>query len=241
MVGTCDPNSRVQSSYQIKEVFASRDEEFSRRSDYKNGKKFALNELRLLNMLIRCRLLRGLAALLLCLSSCARTEEPLTSSTPRPREPGKPDVGFVTTHERIVDRMLELAEIQPDDVVYDLGCGDGRIVLAAAKQYGVRAVGIEIDPKLVELARENVRKEKLEDKVTIRQGDIFEEDFSDATVVTMYLLPELNEKLMPKLAELPRGSRIVSHSFAMKGAKPETVETVLGKKIYLWRVPWRKE
>jgi SAM-dependent methyltransferase len=158
-----------------------------------------------------------------------------------PRIPGKPDVGFVPTPDGIVDRMLELAEIQPEDVVYDLGCGDGKIVIAAAKKYGVKAVGIDIDPKMVAQAKENVKKREVEKLVTIRQGDIFEEDFSDATVVTLYLLPELNVKLMPKLTQMPNGTRIVSHSFAMKGARPEKVETVLGKKVYLWRVPWKGE
>jgi SAM-dependent methyltransferase len=160
---------------------------------------------------------------------------------PAPPEPGKPDVAFITTHDKILDRMLELAEIQHDDVVYDLGCGDGRIVIAAAKKHGVKAVGIEIDPKVVEQAKENVKKNEVEELVTIRQGDIFEADFRDATVVTMYLLPELNVKLMPKLKKLRPGSRIISHSFDMKGAKPEQVVTVLGKKLYLWRVPWRSE
>jgi predicted RNA methylase len=148
---------------------------------------------------------------------------------------------FVATPDPVVDRMLELAEIRPDDVVYDLGCGDGRIVIAAAKKYGVKAVGIEIDPKLVEQAKGNVKTKGVEHLVTIRQGDIFEEDFSHATVVTMYLLPDLNVKLMPKLKQLQEGTRIVSHSFGMKGARPERVVEVEGKKVYFWRVPWKRE
>jgi SAM-dependent methyltransferase len=158
-----------------------------------------------------------------------------------PRAPGQPDVLFIATPDRIVDRMLELAEVRPDDRVHDLGCGDGQILIAAARKYGAKAVGIEIDPKLVEQARENVKKAQLEHLVTIRQGDIFKEDFRDATVVTLYLLSDLNVKLMPKLRQLREGSRIVSHSFGMKGARPEKVETVLGKKVYLWRVPWQSE
>jgi predicted RNA methylase len=173
-------------------------------------------------------------------AGCGRGGE-AEKPAPPPRAPGEKDVGFVTTHEKVVERMVELAEIRPDDVVYDLGCGDGRIVIAAAKRHGVKAVGVEIDPKLVEEARENAKKGEVGHLVTIRQGDIFETDFSDATVVMVYLLPELNVRLMPKLRQLKEGSRIVSHSFDMKGARPERVETVLGKKIYLWRVPWKGE
>jgi SAM-dependent methyltransferase len=177
----------------------------------------------------------------LAASGCGRADDAGKEAPARPHVPGQPDVGFIVTDDRIVDRMLELAEVRPDDVVYDLGCGDGRIVIAAAKKYGARAVGIEIDPQLVEQAKENVKKGRVEHLVTIRQGDIFEEDFRDATVVAMYLLPEVNVKLMPKLAQLREGARIVSHSFGMKGARPEKVETVLGKKVYLWRVPWKGE
>ena len=172
-------------------------------------------------------------------SGCGRADGP--GEGPPPRVPGRPDVQFITTPDQIVDRMLELAEVRPDDVVYDLGCGDGRIVIAAARKYGCKAVGIEIDPKVVELAKENVKKAHVEHLVVIRQGDVFEEDFRDATVVAMYLLPEVNVRLMPKLKQLRAGSRVVSHSFDMKGARPEKVETVLGKKVYLWRVPWPSE
>jgi predicted RNA methylase len=181
-----------------------------------------------------------LAILVPLASGCGRGGD-AAKAPERPRVPGQPDVAFVTTHDRIVEKMLELAEIQRDDVVYDLGCGDARILVAAAKKHGVKGVGIEIDPEVVEKAKENVKKSEVEHLVTIRQGDIFEEDFSDATVVMLYLLPELNVKLMPKLRELGQGARIVSHSFAMKGARPEKVETVMGKKVYLWRVPWRRE
>ena len=174
-------------------------------------------------------------------SGCGRDDDGIVRVPAAPREPGKPDVGFVVTPDPVVSRMLELAEVKPGDVVYDLGCGDGRIVIAAAKKYGVKAVGIEIDPALVEKATANARASGVEHLVTIRQGDIFEADFSDATVVTMYLLPDLNVRLMPKLERLREGTRIVSHSFPMQGARPERVETVVGKKVYLWRVPWERE
>jgi tRNA A58 N-methylase Trm61 len=181
-----------------------------------------------------------LAIVALMAVGCGRSDDAAIPGA-GPRVPGQPDVAFIVTPDRVVDAMLEAAEIRPDDVVYDLGCGDGRIVIAAAKKHGVRAVGIEIDPQVVEKAKENVRTSGVENLVTIRQGDIFEADFREATVVTMYLLPDLNVRLMPKLKELKPGSRIVSHSFPMKGAKPEKVLTVVGKKVYLWRVPWDEE
>lgn len=174
-------------------------------------------------------------------TGCRRSDNAEQHATMRPRVAGQPDVPFVKTPDAVLNRMLELAEIRPDDVVYDLGCGDGKIVIAAAKAHGVKAIGIEIDAKLVEVARENAKAAGVDHLVTIRQGDIFEADFGDATVVMMYLLPEINAALRPKLAALREGTRIVSHSFPMRGAKPEKVETVIGKKIYFWRVPLRPE
>lgn len=185
----------------------------------------------------RAACLLAAAVLPLAAPGCGRApDEPLP-----PRTPGKADVVFVATPDPIVDRMLELGEVRPGDVVYDLGCGDGKILIAAAKRHGVRAVGVEIDPALVERARTGAAESGVGHLVTIRQGDIFEADFSDATVVMLYLLPELNLRLKPRLARLPAGTRIVSHSFPMKGARPEAVETVIGKKLYLWRVPWHEE
>lgn len=179
--------------------------------------------------------------LLLAMAGCSRQEDAARTTPTPPRTPGQVDVQFIPTPQQVVDKMLELAEIQPGDIVYDLGCGDGRILITAAKKYGVKGIGIEIDPKVVELAKENVKQNQVEALVTIKQADIFETDFSDASVVTMYLLPHLNVQLMPKLKQLKPGSRIVSHSFDMKGARPEQVVTVLHKKVYLWRVPWKNE
>jgi cyclopropane fatty-acyl-phospholipid synthase-like methyltransferase len=178
--------------------------------------------------------------LLAAVAGCGRSEESSTAPS-RPRVSGQPDVGYIKTPDQIVDKMIELAEIHPGDLVYDLGCGDGRILIAAAKRHGVKGIGIDIDPKVVEEAKENVKANHVEDLVTIRQGDIFETDFSDADVVTMYLMPHLNVQLVPKLKQLKPGSRIVSHSFDMKGARPEKVISFLGKKLYLWRVPWKNE
>jgi tRNA G37 N-methylase Trm5 len=160
--------------------------------------------------------------------------------------PRRPDVIYVPTPQPVVDRMLELAEVKKDDVLYDLGCGDGRIVVTAAKRYGARAVGIDINPKRVDEALKNVRASGVSERVTIKQGDIFEEDLGPATVVTMYLLPNLNVRLMPRLARLRPGTRIVSHSFDMKGAKPrEVVKVRVGRDevrtLFLWVIPFEKD
>jgi uncharacterized protein (TIGR03000 family) len=164
------------------------------------------------------------------------------------QQPRHPDVVYVPTPQEVVDKMLELAEVKKEDVVYDLGCGDGRIVVTAAKKYGAKSIGFDIDPERVRDSLENVRKNKVENLVTIKNQDIFTLDLSEASVVTLYLLPDLNVKLMPQLAKLRPGSRIVSHDFSMKGAKP--VKEVKVKPqgdlerdhvIYMWVVPWEKE
>lgn len=157
-----------------------------------------------------------------------------------------PDVVFVPTPQPAVEKMLEMANIESDDLLYDLGCGDGRIVVTAAKKYGIEAVGIDIDPVRVKEARQRVKENDVEDLVTIKQRDLFEVDFSDADVVTLYLLPGLNKKLKPKLAQLEPGSRIVSYDFEMAGAKPDEVyKSSSGDEwtgtIYKWVVPWEKE
>src|SRR5207253_9428680 len=135
----------------------------------------------------------------------------------------KPDVIYWPTPQPVVDKMLELADVKKGDVVYDLGCGDGRIVVTAAKKYKVKAFGFDIDPDRIKDSLENVKKNKVEDLVTIKKEDIFKLDLRNASVVALYLLPDLNVKLMPQLAKLKPGSRIVSHDFDMKGAKPKEV------------------
>jgi ubiquinone/menaquinone biosynthesis C-methylase UbiE len=152
-----------------------------------------------------------------------------------------PDVIFVPTPNEVVDAMLKMAQVTKADTVYDLGCGDGRIVIAAAQKYGARGIGIDIDPERVKEATENVRNGKVADRVKIIQGDLFEADISGATVVTLYLLTDLNLKLRPKLLrELKPGTRVVSHAFNMGDWKPERQASVQGSSVYLWRVPPRQ-
>ena len=151
------------------------------------------------------------------------------------------DVPFVPTPERVVEKMLEVAQVGPKDVVYDLGSGDGRIVIAAAKKHGARAVGIDIDPERIKEARDNARRAGVSDRVEFRQEDLFKADFREATVVTMYLLTGVNQKLRPKLlAELKPGTRLVSHAFDMGDWKPAQTYKVGTSTVYYWVVPERK-
>jgi cyclopropane fatty-acyl-phospholipid synthase-like methyltransferase len=147
-----------------------------------------------------------------------------------------PDVVYVPTPQPVVDAMLKLAAVTDKDVVYDLGCGDGRIPITAAQKFGARGVGIDIDPKRIEEANENAKAAGVTDKVTFLTQDLFESDISAATVVTLYLLPSLNEKLMPKLkSELKPGTRVVSHAFTMGTTWPaDSRAEAEGKSVYLW-------
>ncbi len=158
----------------------------------------------------------------------------------------KPDVVYVPTPMAVVDKMLELAQVKQGDIVYDLGCGDGRIVVTAAKRFGCKAYGYDIDPQRVAESLDNVAKEGVGHLVTIEQKDIFTLDLSKADVVTLYLLPSLNVKLIPQLDKLRPGSRIVSHDFDMRGVKPDQVVQVTGDgtyishTVYLWTCPLNK-
>jgi precorrin-6B methylase 2 len=156
----------------------------------------------------------------------------------RPGTPGK-DVIFLPTPPDVVSAMLDLAKVTKDDVVYDLGSGDGRTPITAAKEYGAHGVGVEFNPKLVALSRQNAENAGVSDRVRFVNADLFETDLSEASVVTLYLLGSLNQKLLPKLQrELKPGSRIVSHAFTMGDLwKPDAERTVNGKTIYLWIVP----
>jgi precorrin-6B methylase 2 len=148
-----------------------------------------------------------------------------------------PDVIYVPTPPEVVDAMLVLANVSKNDVVYDLGSGDGRIPIAAAQKYGARAVGIDINPQRIQEANENLAKTNLGNRVRFLNQDLFETDISEASVVTLYLLQSLNIKLIPKLKALRKGTRIVSHSFSMGDEwAPEKTQDVGGRAIYLWTI-----
>jgi hypothetical protein len=159
---------------------------------------------------------------------------------------GKPDVLYVPTPQEVVDKMLQVAKVTKDDLLYDLGCGDGRFVVTAAKRYGCRAVGYDISPRRVRESRQNVRKNDVGHLVRIEQKDIFTLDLSEADVITLFLLPSLNVKLIPQLDKLKPGSRIVSYRFGMRGVVPEKTVNFISPKdkaqhtIYLWTTPLNK-
>lgn len=149
-----------------------------------------------------------------------------------------PDVIFVPTPQEVVDAMLAMANVTAKDVVYDLGSGDGRIPITAAQKHGARAIGIDIDPQRIKEANENLAKAaEVKGKVQFLNQDLFETDLSEATVITLYLLPSLNQKLIPTLKKLKPGTRIVSHSFDM-GTEwpPEKTQDVNGRMIYYWTI-----
>jgi SAM-dependent methyltransferase len=160
------------------------------------------------------------------------------------------DVPYVPTTDTAVKAMLRLAKVRSSDVVYDLGCGDGRIVIAAAKNRGSRGVGIDIDPERIREARENARRAGVEQRVEFREQDLFQADFRDATVVTMFLLPAINKRLQPQLEALKPGTRIISNAFAIGDWKPDREIAVKGdaddayyfgsRRLFLWIVPKRK-
>lgn len=153
----------------------------------------------------------------------------------------QPDVIFVGTPPDVVDAMLKGLEIRSTDIVYDLGSGDGRILITAAQKYGARGVGIEIDPALIKTAEENARKAGVSDKVRFVNADLFEADIHEATVVTLYLLEELNIKLRPKLLrDLKPGTRIASHRFRMGDWQPEKAVSVGDRAVYFWTIPEKK-
>jgi SAM-dependent methyltransferase len=171
------------------------------------------------------------------------------AQSPQPKR--EPDVPFVPTTEEAVQAMLKLADVKKTDVVYDLGCGDGRIVVAAAKIFGAHAVGIDINPVRIAEARENARKAGVERLVRFEENDLFEADIHEATVVTLFLLSSVNMKLRPKLLQdLKPGTRVVSNTFDMGDWKPEKEATVgdsneeyvsyLSKNLFLWTIPAKK-
>jgi SAM-dependent methyltransferase len=175
-----------------------------------------------------------LAGALLVICSAAAQNGP-------PKPPHAPDVPYVRSPNVVVDAMLKLAGVTKSDNVFDLGCGDGRIVIAAARNYGARGVGVDINPELVQEARANAREAHVEALVKFEVNDLFDADIHGATVVTLYLLPNVNLRLRPKLLkDLKSGTRVVSHSFNMGDWKPDKQATVDGNTIYLWTIPQKK-
>ncbi|MBX3205966.1 MAG: methyltransferase domain-containing protein [Labilithrix sp.] len=158
-----------------------------------------------------------------------------------------PDIEYVPTPENVVEKMLEVGKVKKGDVLYDLGCGDGRIVVTAAKKFGIKAFGFDLDPQRIKESKENAKKAGVEHLVTFEQKDIFNVDLSPATVVTLYLLPELNVRLIPQLEKLKPGSRVVSHDFDMEGVAYENWWSVIARDhqtpkdrehfVYLWKTP----
>jgi ribosomal protein L11 methylase PrmA len=162
----------------------------------------------------------------------------LIAAVPAAAQNRLPDVIFVPTPQELVEDMLRLANVKQGDVLYDLGSGDGRIPITAAKTYGIRAIGIDIDPERITEATENAKKAGVSKLVEFRNQDLFQSDFREATVVTLYLLPDLNVKLRPRLlAELKPGTRIVSHQFEMGDWKPEKKLEANGRVVYFWVIP----
>jgi protein-L-isoaspartate O-methyltransferase len=145
---------------------------------------------------------------------------------------------YITTPQWVVERMLEMADVNEDDVVYDLGSGDGRFVVTAARQFGARAVGIEINPRLLRHARVKAQMAGVSNRVTFRQGDLYNADLREATVVTVYLDKKLNVRLRPRLLrQLDPGDRVVSHNYGMGAWTPDRVEQIGDRTIYLWTIP----
>lgn len=182
------------------------------------------------------RTLRILFALAAALALAAPAAAQQKGYEPQVGQPGK-DVIWVPTPDDVVERMLRMAQVTSADLVYDLGAGDGKIVIAAAKKFGARAFGIEYNPDMVKYAQAQVEKAGVGARARIVQGDIFASDFTQATVVTMYLLPALNLKLRPQILAMRPGTRIVSHSFNMDDWEPDETSSLDGRRAYFWVVP----
>ncbi|MFN3888757.1 MAG: SAM-dependent methyltransferase [Beijerinckiaceae bacterium] len=180
---------------------------------------------------------RALFTALACVASPAIVGRAHAQAQPAPRL----DVPFVPTPQEVVDKMLELANVQRTDYLIDLGSGDGRIPVTAAQRFGVKALGVDINPQRIKEANERAQAASVTDLVEFRQQDLFETDISKANVLTMYLLPSVNMKLRPKiLSDMKPGSRVVSHAFDMGDWKPEQKVSVDGRTVFLWIVPPRK-
>lgn len=185
----------------------------------------------LLNSRMRFVVLVAVAGLLTWMAEGQSPPEQIPINTP-----------YVASQPRIVNAMLELAHVTGSDTVYDLGCGDGRIVIAAAQEYGARGVGIDINPARVDEARANARDAGVEDRISFETNNLFDADIHRATVVALYLLPDVNLRLRPRLLrELKPGTRVVSHAFDMGDWKPDKELVVEGEHVYLWTIPPHEE
>jgi SAM-dependent methyltransferase len=185
----------------------------------------------LLNSRMRFVVLVAVAGLLTWMAEGQSPPEQIPINTP-----------YVASQPRIVSAMLQLARVNSGDTVYDLGCGDGRIVIAAAQEYGARGVGIDINPARIEEARAKARDAGVDDRVSFEANDLFDVDIHSATVVALYLLPDVNLRLRTRLLrELKPGTRVVSHSFDMGDWKPDKELVVEGEHIYLWTIPQHEE
>jgi hypothetical protein len=176
----------------------------------------------------------ALAAALFAAASVAHAQQ--SDFKPHVGQQGK-DVVWVPTPDEVVERMLTMAQTKPEDYVIDLGAGDGKIAIAAAKKFGARSMGVEYNPEMVAFAQKNAKAAGVTDKAQIVHGDIFATDFTQATVLTMYLLPSLNMKLRPQILALRPGTRVVTHAFNMEDWEPDESTDVDGRRVYLWVVP----
>ena len=184
-------------------------------------------------------MLRATSAVFILLVFAASAGAQTATQQAPQKELRAPDVVFVPTPQDVVEAMLKVAKVGKGDVLYDLGSGDGRIPITAAQKHGIaRGVGIDINPERIKEANENLAKARVGDRVHFINADLFESDLSEATVVTLYLLPALNLKLLPKLLkELKPGTRIVSHAFDMGKWKPEQTLKVGTRDVYFWTIP----
>jgi len=181
-----------------------------------------------------------LALAMLAAASAIACPSGHNKAKPSAAELSESEALYLPTPQRVVDAMLRLANVGADDVLYDLGSGDGRIPITAARRYGIRAVGIELDARKIAEARCNARESGVEQRVKFRQADVFEADFREASVVTLFLFPEMNRRLRPRLrAELAPGTRIVSHRFDLGDWPPDRRAEIDGHAIFLWIVPPR--
>jgi len=178
--------------------------------------------------------LAAFAAALLVTASAAYAQQ--KDFKPHVGQQGK-DVVWVPTPDEVVERMLNMAQAKPEDYVIDLGAGDGKIAIAAAKKFGARALGVEYNPDMVALAQRNAKAAGVLGKAQIVQGDIFVTDFTQATVLTLYLLPSLNMKLRPQILAMRPGTRVVAHAFNMEDWEPDETSDVEGRRVYFWIVP----